>query len=172
MKIIVGSTNPAKLEAVQQIFGNDQVDGIEVSSRVSSQPFCDEETLEGAINRARECAKTEKGVVGIGLEGGVMELENDLYLCNWGALVDSEENTFVAGGARIPLPDSIANELNKGKELGDVIDDYAKGENVRHNEGAIGVFTNELVNRSGMFAHIVQLLKGQYEFYYSKKGDV
>ncbi|KGX84029.1 DUF84 family protein [Pontibacillus marinus] len=166
MKIIVGSNNYAKIDAVRSNFSDFEVMGMEVASKVSSQPFSDEETLEGAINRARECASSEKGSMGIGLEGGVMELENDLYLCNWGALVDKQENVFTASGARIPLPDEVAKDLSKGKELGDIMDEYAQRSEIRQKEGAIGIFTNELVNRKEMFEHVVRLLKGQYEFYY------
>ncbi len=166
MKIIVGSNNQAKLDAVRSNFSGFEVEGIEVSSKVSSQPFSDEETLEGAINRARECASSAKGSMGIGLEGGVMEIENDLYLCNWGALVDNHENVFTASGARIPLPDEVAKGLNKGKELGDIMDEFAQRSEIRQQEGAIGIFTAELVNRKEMFEHVVRLLKGQYAFYY------
>lgn len=168
MKIIIGSTNQAKVEAVRGNFTDCDLEGIEVASKVSSQPFSDEETLEGAINRARECANSEKGVIGIGLEGGVMEIENDLYLCNWGALVDTQENLFTASGARVPLPDEIADELHKGRELGDVMDEYAERTGIRQKEGAIGIFTNELIDRTNMFAHVVLLLKGQYLFHHKK----
>lgn len=164
MKIIIGSMNPAKIKAVQISFPMADVAGIEVGSRVSSQPFSDDETLEGAVNRARECAASTKGAIGIGLEGGVMQIDDKLYLCNWGALVDANHNIFTAGGARIPLPDSISIELNKGKELGDVMDEYAKKQGIRKKEGAIGVFTNNIIDRTTMFSHIVSLLKGQHEF--------
>ncbi|MFC0522278.1 DUF84 family protein [Pontibacillus salicampi] len=169
MKIVVGSTNPAKVNAVKKHFTEEEILGMEVGSKVSSQPYSDEETYEGAINRARECANSAKGCMGIGLEGGVMELENELYLCNWGVLVDAEENTFTASGARIPLPEEIAKELEKGRELGDVMDAFAEREGIRLNEGAIGIFTNNLVSRMDMFEHVVLLLKGQYEFFHQQR---
>lgn len=168
MKIIVGSNNYSKIEAVRSNFSDYEIEGMEVASKVSSQPFSDDETLEGAINRARECASSEKGCIGVGLEGGVMELENDLYLCNWGVLVDNNENVFTASGARIPLPDEVASGLHKGKELGEIMDEYAQRSEIRQKEGAIGIFTAELVNRKEMFEHVVRLLKGQYHFYYKK----
>ncbi|TCT19915.1 inosine/xanthosine triphosphatase [Melghiribacillus thermohalophilus] len=164
MKVLVGSNNPAKVNAVQKVFPNEQVEGVKVSSNVSLQPFSDEETLEGAINRARQCAQMDKDVIGIGLEGGVMELEGRLYVCNWGALADEKGNLYTAGGARIALPDEIAKELKRGKELGDIMDEYTKKQNVKHHEGAIGIFTNHLVDRETMFMHVVQLLRGQMEF--------
>lgn len=164
MKIIVGSSNPTKIESVKSIFSNAEVEGLEVSSMVSAQPFSDEETLEGAINRARECANSVKGAFGIGLEGGVTQIENDLFLCNWGALVDDKGNVYIASGARIPLPDEISEELHTGKELGDVMDVFAKKNGVRKKEGAIGIFTNENIDRMSMFSHVVLLLKGQWEY--------
>ncbi|MFD1019086.1 DUF84 family protein [Thalassobacillus hwangdonensis] len=165
VQLYIGSKNPTKINAVKTVFESANVEGVEVESKVSAQPFSDEETLEGAINRARECAKIKKNGFGLGLEGGVMEIEDQLYLCNWGAMVDDEENLYTASGARIPLPDEIKEELEKGKELGEVMDDYASRQEVRKNEGAVGIFTNELVNRQEMFAHVVKLLKGQYEYY-------
>jgi non-canonical (house-cleaning) NTP pyrophosphatase len=44
------------------------------------------------------------------------------------------------------------------------MDDFAKKENVRKNEGAVGIFTNGLINRSEMFSHIMNLLVGQYHY--------
>ncbi|AKG04069.1 inosine/xanthosine triphosphatase [Salimicrobium jeotgali] len=164
MKIYVGSLNPSKLTAVTDVFENDTVVEMDVDSKVSSQPFSDEETLEGAIHRARECAMTAKADLGIGLEGGVMEIGDDLYLCNWGALVDQQENIYTAAGARIPLPDEIHEQMSKGLELGEVMEKYAQKSDVRKKEGAVGIFTNGQMNRDKMFRHIVTLLKGQWEY--------
>ncbi|WP_407272253.1 DUF84 family protein [Radiobacillus sp. PE A8.2] len=164
MKIYIGSKNPAKILAVQNVFPDSVLETAEVSSKVSLQPYSDEETLEGAINRARECASIEKGVIGIGLEGGVMETSHGLLLCNWGALVDEARNVFIASGARIPLPDEITTELEKGTELGEVMDLYAAKVDVSKKEGAVGIFTNNEISRIEMFTHVMQLLKGQFEF--------
>lgn len=165
MKIVVGSKNPAKIGAVKAIFNEIQVSAKDVPSDVSSQPFSDQETRQGAINRAKACIdKGETESFGIGLEGGVMYMDEQLYLCNWGALVTPEGKVYTASGARIPLPKSLSDELQLGKELGDVIDVFAKKRDVRKNEGTIGIFTNELVTRQEMFSHVVRLLKGQWEF--------
>ncbi|MBT2216623.1 DUF84 family protein [Virgibacillus dakarensis] len=165
MKIIIGSKNPAKVNAVLEIFPAYTVINMEAASSVSAQPFSDEETREGAVNRALECVQKNPNTLGVGLEGGVMYVEDQLYLCNWGALVDQERNIYTASGARIPLPEKINTELKKGHELGDVMDQFAKKQEVRKKEGAIGVFTNELVTRKEMFVHIIKLLRGQWEFH-------
>jgi inosine/xanthosine triphosphatase len=164
MEIIIGSKNPAKINAVKTVFPSYQVIAKDVESKVSVQPMSDEETRQGAINRARQCMQSAINVIGIGLEGGAMYVDNQLYLCNWGALVTANSDVYTASGARITLPKSFENELNSGTELGDLMDDYAKKKNVRQNEGAIGIFTNNLVSRQDMFVHVVKLLRGQWEF--------
>ncbi|WP_188456499.1 DUF84 family protein [Virgibacillus oceani] len=165
MEITIGSNNPTKIAAVQAIFPNASVINRNVPSNVSEQPFSDEETRQGAINRAIACIRENPNSIGIGLEGGIMYIREQLYLCNWGALVDQEENVYTASGARILLPSGFQSQLTEGIELGDVMDEYTQKKEVRNNEGAIGIFTNDLVNRKEMFVHVVKLLRGQWEFY-------
>lgn len=163
--IAIGSKNYAKVEAVKTIFENNDVISVSVPSNVSDQPFSDEETMTGAVNRAKNALIEAKTHIGIGLEGGVLQMKDGIYLCNWGALVDDTGFSTVASGAKIKLPNEIGSELLKGRELGPIMDEYAKMQNVRKLEGAVGIFTNGLVNRKEMFEHIVKLLRGQYEFY-------
>ncbi|MFD2211197.1 DUF84 family protein [Virgibacillus halophilus] len=165
MQIIVGSKNPAKIDAVTSVFSDTAIASKSTESNVSAQPFSDEETMRGAINRAKQCANEPTGTIGIGLEGGVMYIEEALYLCNWGALAISEDKIYTASGARIILPNEIAKKLKNGAELGDVMAEYTKKLDVRQKEGAIGIFTNELVSRKEMFTHVVRLLRGQMEFH-------
>ncbi|MFB4166776.1 DUF84 family protein [Virgibacillus sp. JSM 102003] len=164
MDVIIGSKNPTKIKAVQEVFLTDIVTGYDVPSKVSAQPLSDSETRDGAINRAMQCLETTSGEVGIGLEGGVMQVNDHLYLCNWGALVTRENEIFTASGARILLPREFNDKLQAGAELGDIMDAYAKRKDVRKNEGAIGIFTNEHISRKEMFVHVVKLLYGQWEY--------
>lgn len=169
MKIAVGTTNPAKLEAVKKTFDvNAKIFSIKVASGVSEQPFSDEETVKGAINRAKASQLAFSSDVGIGLEGGVTETPFGLMLCNWGALVSRNEkiSPIIAGGARILLPDSISARLRNGEELGPVMDDFCNQNDIRSHEGAVGIFTNGRVKRDAMFMHVVELLKGQHEYHF------
>ena len=170
MKVVIGTKNPAKINAVRTAF--EEYDAtfisVDVPSGVQEQPFTDEETIKGAVNRALSALEKGGGDVGIGLEGGVQEHENGLFLCNWGALAVKGDAPFVAGGARIPLPDEVAERLRAGEELGPVMDDYTQKENIRKHEGAVGVFTNGRVDRADMFSHVMRLLLGQYEYKYKK----
>ncbi len=165
MKIIIGSKNPTKTRAVQDVFKTAEINTLYVPSNVSPQPFSDEETRRGAINRATQCARSSSDAFGIGLEGGVMYIDQQLYLCNWGALVTPNDKIYTASGARILLPEKIATQLKEGSELGHLMDDYALKREISKKEGAIGIFTNNLITRKEMFEHVVKLLKGQLEYW-------
>ncbi|HEY2421778.1 MAG TPA: DUF84 family protein [Neobacillus sp.] len=171
MRVIIGSRNPAKITAVKNIFLDENTEfiSLDIPSGVNEQPFSDEETIKGAINRAVGALKQGNGDIGFGLEGGVQETSHGLLICNWGALAAPNMNPIIAGGARILLPEEVAVKLRNGAELGPVMDDFAKKENVRKNEGAVGVFTDGQVNRADMFKHLIKLLVGQYAYQKNRK---
>lgn len=170
MEFIIGSKNQAKVKAAKETlaihFPEAKIIYEEVGSGVSDQPFGEEETRLGAINRALRASSLNKGALGIGLEGGVRVLEGQMYMCNWGALVLPDGTKFTASGAQIPLPEQIASELRAGKELGPVVDRYFKATGVRNKEGAMGILTSGVVNRDVLFTHICQLLIGQLHYFH------
>ncbi|MET3697224.1 inosine/xanthosine triphosphatase [Bacillus oleivorans] len=172
MKVAVGSNNPAKLGAVKKALEQIQVIviGVDVPSGVTAQPFSDQETMQGAIERAKNAKSKASADIGIGLEGGVYQQGNQIYVCNWGAL-SWEGGILTAGGARIPLPDAIAVKLLQGHELGPIMDEYTQEKGIRYSKGAVGVFTSAWVTREEMFEHVVKLLVGQYMFVQKKEND-
>ncbi|MDZ5783410.1 DUF84 family protein [Marinococcus luteus] len=159
-KVMVGSKNAVKVAAVRQVLSPDfSVAGMSAASGVNDQPFSDQETREGAVNRSWHAQKYAD--IGIGLEGGVQPEGKDIYLCSWGALTDGTA-VWTAGGARILLPERIAVMLHNGVELKTAVDHYTQLENVHQNEGAIGILTAGQVDRTALFHHIVSLLYGQW----------
>lgn len=78
MKIYVGSLNPAKVDAVREAltdhpaFASCDVTGFDAASNVSDQPKTLEETVRGAMNRAK--AAWREGGIAFGLESGLMEV--------------------------------------------------------------------------------------------------
>ncbi|MEC0303455.1 DUF84 family protein [Terribacillus saccharophilus] len=165
MKMIVGSKNPAKVQAVSAVFGTRwELESAAVDSGVSAQPMSDEETRQGAIQRAIACSKLSGASAGIGLEGGVTEMDDGLYICNWGALAVGDK-VWSASGAKLLLPDFIAEPVLSGQELGPVMRAFTSRQDISTTEGAVGVFTDGHMSRSAMFEHICLLLKGQYSFY-------
>jgi inosine/xanthosine triphosphatase len=168
MLVSIGTKNKAKTAAItnvlNQYFEEVQYIPIDVSSDVSDQPLSDEETRQGAINRALNALSQTGADLNFGLEGGVRMIDGSMYCCNW--LKDG--TVITAAGALFLLPNEIANEIHAGKELGPVMDEFTNSKGIRHNLGAVGVFTANLVNRTEMFEHIVKLLVGQYMFLENK----
>jgi non-canonical (house-cleaning) NTP pyrophosphatase len=79
--VIVGSQNGSKLRAatmaLERVFPERkfEVRGTAVTSAVSAQPMSDEETMRGAIARARLAAEAcPDAVYAIGMEGGVSKV--------------------------------------------------------------------------------------------------
>lgn len=166
--IAIGTKNKAKTAAIQNIvskyFDNLEFEQFAVPSNVSEQPFTSDETRQGAVNRALNTWHASGADLNFGLEGGVHEIEGHMYCCNWGAVALKDGTVITASGAQFLLPEEIAEQLRAGKELGPIMDDYTKQQDIRSSLGAVGIFTAGLVDRTEMFEHIVKLLIGQYLF--------
>ncbi|MEI8223690.1 MAG: DUF84 family protein [bacterium] len=79
MKIRVGSGNSDKIRAVQEACTILDIPtipfGIDVSSEVNSQPVGFNEIYTGAFNRALGARSNSSGVIGIGIENGIVALQ-------------------------------------------------------------------------------------------------
>lgn len=151
MKIAIGSTNPVKINAVKnvmkKIFEEVEVVSGDVETGVSHTPLNDEETIKGAINRAREALKKTGADLGVGMEGGINKVMERYFLSGWCAIVDKNNNVSLGGGSTLELPNHVIQGVLEGKELGNVMDELTGIENTKQKMGAIGIFTNDLMNR-------------------------
>ena len=97
MKVVVGSKNKTKVGAVEKVWKDAEITSLSVPSGVAAQPFSDEETMQGAINRAKRALEEGEAQIGIGLEGGVMKTEYGLFMCR-GALATSDGKHSLPAG--------------------------------------------------------------------------
>ncbi|WP_232700951.1 DUF84 family protein [Halobacterium wangiae] len=146
MRVAVGSGNPVKRAAVAAALPDATVEAVPVDSGVPEQPWGDDETVEGARNRAQR-ALGEGYDLGVGLEGGVHQRGGSLFLVMWAAATDGER-IEVGGGPRLRLPDDVAGRLRDGDELGPVMDDLLDTSGVAENQGAAGVLTAGTTDRT------------------------
>ena len=160
MRVGVGSTNPVKLSAAESALSgvaeSPVVEPVAVESGVSEQPVGERETALGAANRARNVLDSGEFDLGIGLEGGVAEVEaaDGLFLIMWAAATDGDRLGRGAG-PRLRLPDAIATRVRDGEELGPVMDDVLGVENVAEKRGAAGALTGGIVDRESALAQAV-----------------
>lgn len=159
-RVYIGSTNRVKIDAVNQVLIDYDIIGVEVDSGVGPQPKSDEETILGAYNRAKSLPK---GNLRIGLEAGIEKHDGKIFLINWGVLIDENDNVYYGGGTRLPLPQEIGERLyHEEVELATLIDEHYHREDIKHQEGAVGILTNNYVRRIDIFIHIVRIIYGQY----------
>jgi inosine/xanthosine triphosphatase len=178
MYFFLGSTNPIKFNAVkiatQDRWPKATIKGFEVDSQVSSQPRTDQETKQGAINRAQaaldqgisktgsENIRDDQHCLGVGLEGGVMIIDDDMWTTVWGVVIDVNHNLFQARGGHFPVPDFVAERILAGEEMGLIMSSFFNGRSVKTQEGLVGVMTGNFVDRTQLYSAIIKLAIGQW----------
>ncbi|WP_436347490.1 inosine/xanthosine triphosphatase [Natronorubrum sp. FCH18a] len=165
MDVAVGSTNPVKVDAVERTLERFQpsVTPVAVDSGVPEQPWSVEETVTGAETRARRALEATDADYGVGLEGGVARIEGvpGLSLIMWAAVTDGDRLER-GGGPTLPLPDDVARRLESGAELGPVMDDRHGTDGIAERNGAAGVLTGGLTNRSRALGEAVACAFGPF----------
>lgn len=161
MQIAIGSTNPVKCNATQQVLSAIYPDATfasqEVESGVPAQPWGDEQTRQGALNRARATLATTGADIGVGLEAGVQENEFGLFTCAWCAIVDRGDRVGIGGSSCIRLPDEVAKMIHNGQELGLAMDALSGEDNIKQKAGAIGLLTKGLLTRQNAYEVVIKL---------------
>ncbi|NJD22188.1 MAG: inosine/xanthosine triphosphatase [Melioribacter sp.] len=159
MKILVGSKNPVKIssveEALKNYFDNIEVIGIEVESGVSVQPINDE-TYAGAQNRALRLKELNKlqnhgAELFVGIEGGITKQFGKWFAFGCMCILDGNERIGFGTSPHFELPQKIVDKLLQGVELGDVMDEIMNQQNTKQKHGAIGFFTNGVMNRKELY---------------------
>lgn len=163
IKLIVASKNPVKIQCAQKgfekVFSRDNIiaEGVSVASGVSDQPLSDEETLTGAKNRAENAKNAYPNAdFWIGIEGGIAEPYGAMEAFAW-VYILSNEKTGKARTASFDLPPKIRTLIHEGIELGVADDMVFKRSNSKQKNGAVGILTHDLINRSAYYEPAVIL---------------
>lgn len=162
IKVVVGSTNPVKVNAaqstLQRAFADAQivVEGLDAPSGVAEQPMDEEETLQGARNRVAFCQQAKAADFYIAFEGGVDEFEYGVATFAY-VVVATAERISVGRTADLPLPRQFYKDLQSGRELGDVLDERFHTSNIKQKGGAIGLLTNHLESRESTYQQALML---------------
>ncbi len=164
MNILVASQNPVKLSAthngfVQMFPGTELiVSGIDVPSGVSDQPMTDEETQQGAANRAKAALEARPTVdYAVGIEGGVEPFtEGGLSVFAWVVVLRQDGQPGRSKTGTFFLPHEVARLiLDEGLELGDADDRVFGGENTKQKNGSVGLLTGDVLTRESFYTPAV-----------------
>lgn len=159
-RVAVGSTNPVKINAVRAVLARVGVDvdvsGLGVASSVRDQPVGDEETIRGAMTRARSALAAGDADLGVGIEGGVVnEADGSMRTCAWAAIVAPDGRHGVGGSLAMPLPPVVAEAVRGGLELGHAMDRLTGARDTKRGAGAVGILTDGLVDRQQAYEVLV-----------------
>jgi inosine/xanthosine triphosphatase len=162
MKASVGSTNPVKIAATAAVLRRVYGDGVDVEpvvveSGVPVQPWGNEETLRGALNRAQVARRVSGTTLGVGFEGGLLEVHGRVFTCAWCAVVRDGGVVGIAGGESVLLPPSVAADVRAGMELGPAMDALTGLQDTKRGSGAIGALTGGVLDRQAAYEHLLAL---------------
>ena len=157
-RIAIGSQHPAKVAAatavLRQAFPHAEIIALTVDSGVRPAPTSAEETIQGALGRARRAFEEAGADLGIGIEDGIEETPHGTFLGGWAAVVDRSGRVGLGGGMRIALPPEVAELARHGRDLGEVVRERSALEEVEI-VGTIGWLTRRLVTREEAHRHAV-----------------
>lgn len=158
--VAVGSLNPVKVGAARSVVTHlapaARVEGISVASGVSDQPWGDDETIRGALARARAARAALDADWGIGIEGGVVSMpDGGVRTCAWAAIVTRQGREGIGGSLSLELPHRVASLVRGGLELGHAMDQVTGTHDVKRGLGAVGILTGGVVTRERAYEVLV-----------------
>ncbi len=159
-RVAVGSTNPVKVAAARAVLAplapQAAIEPVAVASDVPDQPLGDDQTIHGARTRAERARAALDADLGVGVEGGVVELpDGTMRTCAWAVVVGRDGRVGTGGSLAMPLPASVAAAIRGGAELGHAMDALVSATNTKHGAGAVGILTRGLVDRQRAYEVLV-----------------
>jgi len=153
MRVIVGSLNPVKLNAtkniLEKIYGKINISSKYVDSGVPDQPFGLDETIKGAVTRAKNSYSIDVDL-SVGIESGLMKTPNTLtgYIdLQWCAIFDGK-NVTLGVSSGFEYPPEVVKEVLSGVEVGDVMDRITGVDNLGMKKGAVSHLSKDMLDRT------------------------
>jgi inosine/xanthosine triphosphatase len=184
MILAVGSTRGPKVEAVRRVLAqlgerapdlaSAEVVAVDViAGGTPPTPLSLDELLDGARSRAQLAmealqAQGRTAHLGIGMEGGIDLRRPDPhgrrgFLMSWAYVTDGRRGAHGCGGAiEVPRP-LLDRVVTDGIELAEAVDAFAREHDVRSRQGAWGVLSGGLFDRTRSFE--IALINALAPFY-------
>lgn len=186
MKIAVGSTNPTKINAAriafEKVFPQETIEviGVTVDSGIPNQPMNHQQTIQGAINRAKAALEKTQADFGVGEEGGMQRFdfttrvlyspstilaevspspkgraqgkEKLWFETGWCCVVDNKGTVGIGSSIHMEVPPRLMKHIHEGKELGVATDIAFKVIDAGKKMGFFGLMTNGHIDRTIAYA--------------------
>lgn len=169
MLVIVGSDNPVKIKAVENVFKawyrECEIIGRHVETGLPGQPLDLSQTLEGAMKRAQQAIELcPIADFSVGIEAGLIKIPNEDCRCfdqQIVAVLDSKGWMTLGGGPSFEHPKGVLEQvLVENREVGDVFETISGTPNIGRQEGAVGYLSRGRVSRLSIteFAVLMALI--------------
>lgn len=166
MRIAIGTQNSGKIAALEQALAvypnlaHYTVVPAEVDSGVSAQPKTLDETLQGAMNRARTAMEATRSDLGCGLESGVFPVPytKSGYMDTTACAIWDGTQFHLGLSSCFEYPASLMDRvLNQGQEISEAAVElgFTDSQEFRHAQGMIGVLTKGVIPRTDYSAQAV-----------------
>ncbi len=163
-RIRVASLNRNKINAVKEVFPWFKVEGTAYKSGVREQPLSLDETIEGAIFRAK--AVFESCEYSIGIEDGIAPVPNTrsgyMNFCAC-AIYDGKRIYLGLAPAFEYPPKFIEKVLNEGMTISQAFVPATGKPDIGYEEGIIGWLTGGRINRKDYTELAVEMAKVQID---------
>jgi inosine/xanthosine triphosphatase len=168
MKIIVGTKNPVKIEAVREVikeyklFREAEIFSLAAQSNVSKQPKTLEETISGAINRARN-VYYNLCKVSFGIESGLMKVPftktGFMDVCACSVYDGNNDNIGLSCALEFPI-EIVRGIMEQGLDVNEAT--YRSGltsiEKIGSTESAlIGILTKGRITRKNQTKQAIEM---------------
>lgn len=108
----------------------------------------DEESIQGAMNRAEGALSASGADYGVGLECGLQQVGEYWLYSGWIVVVSKDDKKGVGSTAKVVVPEKMMALIHGGKELGDACDAVFGGTNIKQAQGHFGLMTNNVITRT------------------------
>ena len=126
-----------------------EVSGAEVSSGVPTQPM-GVQTIQGAINRARNARSKTDADLGVGIEAGLFKFPYTLtgYLeIQWCAIEDRRGVVTLGCNSGFEHPPEVIEKVLKGEDVEEAIGEISGIERIGETIGAVGFLSKRHIDR-------------------------
>ena len=149
MNVVLGSTSVDKQQLLEQ-FLKQKVVGVKANSEIDHQPLSEKETRDRAINRAKNALKIKpKSDLAVVMECGLEKINGVYHLVCVVAVLDGKTGKLKIGAnQKRPLPKIVSQQVEGGKEFGNVIREFESKNKAKEDE--------ELINREKSFLEALQ----------------
>ncbi len=164
MDIVVGSQNPAKLDAVREAFARlypttaCHVVGVQVPP--GPPPYTERNVRAGARHRMHQARMARPHAdFWVGVEAGVQPAsQGPWFMVAWIAVEDAAGRISEARAGTFPLPPAVIHALRAGKTVEEALaQTLLEEDSHRRRHGLVGVLSSGLLSRRDLYVQGVLL---------------